>query len=1036
MLVVQGRGARVMIQNGGRREEAPTARPHVVILTALDVEYAAVRAHLEGLRTVEGPAGSRYEVGTFTGRSGRLSVAVQWTGPGNSRAAVEAERAIVFFRPKMVFFVGVAGGRKDVALGDVVAADEIYDYETGKDTGEGFLPRFKTHQSSHRLIQAARLVATSRDWHARIRRESDSAEAPRARIAPLAAGGRVIADKASDAAVRLSRNAGDALAVEMEGYGFLFSAHVNQHVEALVVRGISDLLEDKGEEGHDAFWQPAASANAAAFAYEVISETGLREDTRSGGHGGDRTARRPPKLRPSAGGEEADGRTGQSGEDPPPAGPDEGRGRFSVLPPFGRRDSELRGRADLVDSIMSSTGSKVQVLAGLGGSGKSRIALEAAHLARQAGRQVWWISVPQINASMREVANQLGAPGNRVERAWRGAGSATDLVWQLLEAAPQPWLLVFDNADDPQRLAPLDGPVSDGTGWLRAPRSGRGKVIVTSRDRQEATWGAWCQVYPVLPLEPHDGASMLTDRMEAGGTHEEARRLSSELGGLPLALRAAADYLKTVTSAKISFGDQRITDFESYRAAVKRSFESPPSPDSRDLNESLGLEIVEGVFDLSLELLARRGFTQAAPLLKAFACLSIAPIPHRLLLDSDELAASGLFPEFREARGVLNALADLGFIEPHSSGYVDDPDLSHVLSLHPLVHGILRNDRDVQQRRSDYYGLNARLLLAATNDHNPDLPESGKVWNLAAPHAMEVARAILAGAKLTSDTAVHDSAFELARLTSRYLIEAGLLKPAQDLLIPIIGNRASLGIREDDRRVLALRHERGRLHMASGSPQIAEEELRDVIEARTRVLGEWDADTLASGHKLAKAVLDQGRWREAEQLLSDIVRAENEVRGPQHPDTLVVRHSLARSVLAQQRSAEAELILRDILDVRSRISSSMPSETLLVRQTLARSLLKQGKTAEAEVEVSEALRDCRGRWDSPAAMWLRFALSEVLLMQGQVSEATAVLKALVKDRSRVLGDAHPETVRTRHLLARTQDELPSNHSGPEGASVS
>ena len=136
---------------------------------------------------------------------------------------------------------------------------------------------------------------------------------------------------------------------------------------------------------------------------------------------------------------------------------------------------------------------------------------------------------------MREVANQLGAPESQVEQAWKGTGSGTDLVSRLLNAAG-PWLLILDNADDPQALGSVDGQVRDGTGWLRPPTTDKGMVIVTSRDRNEAVWGAWSTVHPVLPLDVDDGASMLMELTEnKGGTLEQARNLAKALGGLPLA---------------------------------------------------------------------------------------------------------------------------------------------------------------------------------------------------------------------------------------------------------------------------------------------------------------------------------------------------------------------------------------------------------------------------------------------------------------------------------------------------------------------
>ncbi|WP_102936594.1 effector-associated domain 2-containing protein [Streptomyces malaysiensis] len=253
-----------------------TVRADVVVLTALEVEYRAVRAHLEDPRPVRAERGALFELGVFRDGSAEWTVAIHMTGPGNPGAAASVERAAALFAPRALLFVGVAGGVKDVALGDVVAADAVYDYETGKDTESGFLPRQKTHQSAYGLVQLARLVTVGDAWQRRIR-PGDDAPRPNAHVKPLAAGGRVVAHHRSDVGLRLTAGAGDALAVDMEGFGFLAGAYLNQQLDALVIRGISDLLGDKGE-AHDERWQPVASRHAAAFAFELIGRMPVAAD--------------------------------------------------------------------------------------------------------------------------------------------------------------------------------------------------------------------------------------------------------------------------------------------------------------------------------------------------------------------------------------------------------------------------------------------------------------------------------------------------------------------------------------------------------------------------------------------------------------------------------------------------------------------------------------------------------------------------------------------------------------------------------------
>lgn len=250
-----------------------------VVLTTFAAESRAVTELLDnaapGRREERGTV---FEIGTFTGDLSRWQVAVAEIGPGNVTAAVAVERAQAVFNPDAILLVGVAGALRDAARGDVVVADAIYEYGLGKDTDDGYQPRVRTHVPSERLLQHARFVARHGRWHLRARaalvmmRHLDMTRAlltPQALVKPVAAGGTLVAGTQSATARYLRTHCGDAVAVEMEGSGFLRSASLNPNAEALVVRGISDQLAGK-DPVSDQWWQPVAARNAAAFALAVL----------------------------------------------------------------------------------------------------------------------------------------------------------------------------------------------------------------------------------------------------------------------------------------------------------------------------------------------------------------------------------------------------------------------------------------------------------------------------------------------------------------------------------------------------------------------------------------------------------------------------------------------------------------------------------------------------------------------------------------------------------------------------------------------
>jgi nucleoside phosphorylase len=237
-----------------------------LIMTALGVEYNAVKDHLEETRTLIHPAGTIYEYGKFRNDETTWNVAICETGAGNNIAAIETSRALDIFQPMLTIFVGVAGGLRNVAIGDVVAADHVYGYESSKMT-EIFQPRIKTFGCGHPLVQRARKVRRDNYWHKRI---LQGGATPRAFVGPIASGEQVLDGHNTPTHQLLEQHCSDAHAVEMEGWGFLFAAHASGDVPAIVIRGISDMTINKTPTS-DVADQPVAAAHAAAFAFELLA---------------------------------------------------------------------------------------------------------------------------------------------------------------------------------------------------------------------------------------------------------------------------------------------------------------------------------------------------------------------------------------------------------------------------------------------------------------------------------------------------------------------------------------------------------------------------------------------------------------------------------------------------------------------------------------------------------------------------------------------------------------------------------------------
>ncbi len=240
----------------------------VLILTPLPVEYNAVVAHITGQRQIIFKAEAAYELGNFVGKHHTYQVVLREPGMKNVDMALATEKAIQAFHPQIVLLVGIAGGVKDVAIGDVLIAKKVYGYESGKEDHDGFKARPAVESFSGELLARVQVHSRRQNWQDRC---PDGAANAHVFIGPIAAGDKVIAGIDNPTYQRIKLHYNDTLGLEMEAIGFATALQGHRQLHGLAIRGISDLCAGKAETDQQN-WQVIAAERAAAFAFELLYE--------------------------------------------------------------------------------------------------------------------------------------------------------------------------------------------------------------------------------------------------------------------------------------------------------------------------------------------------------------------------------------------------------------------------------------------------------------------------------------------------------------------------------------------------------------------------------------------------------------------------------------------------------------------------------------------------------------------------------------------------------------------------------------------
>ena len=345
------------------------------------------------------------------------------------------------------------------------------------------------------------------------------------------------------------------------------------------------------------------------------------------------------------------------------------------------RMSTFTGRKSVLETLRSKltdgtvTAVLPQAVFGLGGVGKTALALEYAYQYQHDYDIVWW-----VRAEQRNIANEdLAALGERLDiQTSDNINAAAELTKEALRAGRpyNRWLLIFDNADKPEVLQPL------------LPAGTTGHVLVTSRN---SAWAASFGSLEVDVFTRTESVEHLTRRIE-GLSADEADRVADELGDLPLAVELAAAWLGESGMPVEDYIDR-------LRNEVSVTLESGRARDYEDSVIATWRVAIENV---------RRSSPAAARLLQLFAFCGPEPIaldlvysdavidallPYDQRLRANKMMIGryiqdlGRYALVKVFRGTLNAVQVHRLIQQIIREDIESPEQEH--ELRRLVHGVL-----------------------------------------------------------------------------------------------------------------------------------------------------------------------------------------------------------------------------------------------------------------------------------------------------------------------------------------------------------
>ncbi|GHH82321.1 tetratricopeptide repeat protein [Streptomyces capitiformicae] len=630
---------------------------------------------------------------------------------------------------------------------------------------------------------------------------------------------------------------------------------------------------------------------------------------------------------------------------------------------FVGREDELAGlRAMLTgEGTAAVTQAAVRAIHGLGGVGKSTLALQYAHRYRGEYTLVWWMtaeSAESIVRSLSELAMSL-CPH------WAGAASPDErAAWAMLWLQEHSdWLLIFDNIENPAHLRPYLGTLH------------RGHHLATSR---KAT--GWHALAPTMALGllPLEKATDLLCTLVAfpDGTatdhdRDAARELARTLGCLPLALEQAGAY-----------AFQTGTDLDTYRQSLGLVLD--------EVTEGIDPErTIARIWDHTITAITDRN-PLAVTLLTVMAWLAPDDIPRTYLAP---LAPTSI--ALNSALGVLHTYNMVTFTDQKN------------LNVHRLVQTVLRTRGNPPPGRADA----ERLIHQAMPSHDGS-PAPAEQWQQWLPHITALAE---------SSPPDHMAAAETImayRTATDYLHRQGRTVHAVSLLQAILAH-AERTLGDTHPATLTSRHQLAYAYKEAGNPERAIPLHETTLAQREQTLGHTHPSTLTSRNGLATAYDDAGDLERAIPLYETTLAQREQTLGHTHPSTLTSRNNLAYAHWKARDLEQAIPLYETTLAQREQVLGHTHPDTLTSRSNLAVAFETAGDLERAIplYEATLAQREQTLGHTHPSTLTSRGILANAYANAGDLERAIPLYETTLAQREQVLGHTHPDTLTSRSNLA-------------------